>query len=395
MLKIRGLVRASNSIRSHLQAGLRSEDVEQFRMRVRRIVLEVEEICSNYGLRPNQLPGPSWMAYKFLKEIDLENLPMVREGEIAAKPSIVRIKNLVKIGEQFTQGLWQNLGHAISSMDEREKLKRAIEGHVSAVERICGNNDATPASLEGPSRQTYCWLKFLSIDNNLPLHLEALQRAKNAIRDFQVTQQVILQMTCMTALWRNRQHRNGLLIKVNEAFLGADKNVWEAIIWNATILRLAEYDERIMKYAESDDFGELLDEIDSFASPPPPPAQGRAHNLDESFERVNRSYFGGAMAKPKIVWNRTLTLRKFGHYQPSRDTVMISISLDDLAVPDFVLDFVVYHELLHKKHGATTINGRRQAHSPAFRADERLFHQFKEAELFIHQLALKHRGLIK
>src|SRR5262249_17601343 len=99
------------------------------------------------------------------------------------------------------------------------------------------------------------------------------------------------------------------------------------------------------------------------------------------------------MSKPTLAWNRMLTARKFGHYQPGRDTIMISITLDDPEVPPFVLDFVMYHELLHKKHGSMTVNGRRLSHSPAFRAEEQRFAQYHEAERLIHELALRQLGV--
>src|SRR5262249_53786654 len=140
-------------------------------------------------------------------------------------------------------------------------------------------------------------------------------------------------------------------------------------------------------------FNETLFELESFAAPPPPPARGRSHDLNESFARVNAAYFGGLMTKPTLVWNRTLTARKFGHYQPSRDTVMISVTLDDPDVPDSVVDFVMYHELLHKKHGSMVVNGRQLAHSPAFRAEERQFAEYHEAERLIHELALRQREM--
>jgi hypothetical protein len=71
---------------------------------------------------------------------------------------------------------------------------------------------------------------------------------------------------------------------------------------------------------------------------------------------------------------------------------MVSVSLDDPKVSAFVVDFVMYHELLHKKHGVMTVNGRRLAHSPGFRADERQFVEYHEAERQLHELALRQRG---
>jgi hypothetical protein len=72
---------------------------------------------------------------------------------------------------------------------------------------------------------------------------------------------------------------------------------------------------------------------------------------------------------------------------------MISITLDDPEVPAFALDFVMYHELLHKKHGSMTVNGRRLSHSQAFRAEERRYAQYHEAERLIQELAARQRGV--
>ena len=75
-----------------------------------------------------------------------------------------------------------------------------------------------------------------------------------------------------------------------------------------------------------------------------------------------------------------------GHYQPAADTVMISITLDDPGVPDYAIDLVMYHELLHKKMGAQQINGRRYAHTETFREEERKFRYYAEARAFLDKL---------
>ena len=106
--------------------------------------------------------------------------------------------------------------------------------------------------------------------------------------------------------------------------------------------------------------------------------------------RVNAAYFGVALARPRLVWNRALTGRKFGHYRRSTDTVMLSVSLDAADVPAWVVDFVMYHELLHKKHGIALVNGRRFEHTAAFRAEERRFAECDQADRFLKDLALKH-----
>jgi hypothetical protein len=114
---------------------------------------------------------------------------------------------------------------------------------------------------------------------------------------------------------------------------------------------------------------------------------GFVHDLAASFGRVNATYFDDEIPRPRLTWSRTFTGRKFGHYDAVRDTVMVSASLDAANVPAFVADFIVYHELLHKKHGVRWNNGRMAVHTPTFQREERLFKRFSEAEAVLNKLA--------
>jgi hypothetical protein len=179
------------------------------------------------------------------------------------------------------------------------------------------------------------------------------------------------------------------LLKAHIGFQNADRQVWQSLLQCSLGQAAHAVEQTYREFAASEDFNEAIFELESFAAPPPPPTRGRAHDLNEIFMRVNDVYFGGLMLKPTLTWNRTLTARKFGHYQPGRDTIMMSITLDDPDVPAYVLDFVMYHELLHKKHGSMTVNGRRLSHSQDFRAEERQFAQYHEAERLIRELELR------
>ena len=71
--------------------------------------------------------------------------------------------------------------------------------------------------------------------------------------------------------------------------------------------------------------------------------------------------------------------------------MMLSVSLDDARVPEQLVDFVMYHELLHKKHGSLLVSGRWLAHMPAFRADEQLFADYSDARSHLNALAAASR----
>ena len=119
--------------------------------------------------------------------------------------------------------------------------------------------------------------------------------------------------------------------------------------------------------------------------------RGQFYDLNEIFERVNRSFFQNKLEKPVLSWSQKKTHRLFGHQDAVHNTIVISRTLDDSRVPQFVVEFVLYHELLHIVHPMRIVNGKRQIHSPAFRRDERKFTRFEEAELWLERLAKQQR----
>jgi Predicted metal-dependent hydrolase len=116
-------------------------------------------------------------------------------------------------------------------------------------------------------------------------------------------------------------------------------------------------------------------------------AKGEFYDLDEIFDRLNRVYFRNSMEKPVLTWSARKTFQRLGHHDSTHETIVISRSLDDRKVPPFVVDFVVYHEMLHIKHPTVHRNGRRYNHTPAFRRDEEKFEHFDEAEEWIERNA--------
>jgi hypothetical protein len=70
---------------------------------------------------------------------------------------------------------------------------------------------------------------------------------------------------------------------------------------------------------------------------------------------------------------------------------MLSASLDDVNIPDYVLDFAMYHELLHKHLGYYTRNNRRISHHAEFRELEAQFPQFERAQQYLAKIGKKIR----
>jgi hypothetical protein len=117
-------------------------------------------------------------------------------------------------------------------------------------------------------------------------------------------------------------------------------------------------------------------------------SRGENYDLDEIFHLINQIYFQNSLPKPNLTWSAQQTYRILGHHDSTHQTIVISKSLDNLRVPRFVVEYVVYHEMLHIKHPTRYENGRRFNHTPAFRRDEREFAFFEEAEGWIEKNAL-------
>lgn len=114
-------------------------------------------------------------------------------------------------------------------------------------------------------------------------------------------------------------------------------------------------------------------------------SKGEAYDLDNIFTFLNQFYFAGSLPKPVLTWSAKKTFRILGHHDATHSTIVISKSLDDKKIPRYVVEFIVYHEMLHIKHPTVHHNGRRYNHTPIFRRDEEQFAYFEEAEKWIEQ----------
>jgi predicted metal-dependent hydrolase len=116
------------------------------------------------------------------------------------------------------------------------------------------------------------------------------------------------------------------------------------------------------------------------------PARGHFYDLDSIFEELNTRFFHGLMARPRMSWSQTKTRRILGHYDPAHNAIVISRIFDHPAMPRYVLDYIVYHEMLHLKHPVKLRGSRRCVHSAEFQAEEKLFPQAAEANTFLKRL---------
>jgi hypothetical protein len=190
-----------------------------------------------------------------------------------------------------------------------------------------------------------------------------------------------------------RFRENRLLIRVSDLFVDAPQPVVQAL----AVILLAKLYRRQVASDLHDTYRRFIlrSEIQERArnarsqrgrQPRAASALGRWQNLEKRFEGLNAAYFGGQLERPRLTWSRTKSRRILGRYDSTHRTIFISLLFDSPHTPDVVLDYVLYHEMLHIKHPSRAEDCRLVAHTPEFREEERQFAGYRQALAWIKRL---------
>jgi len=404
-IRIKGLVSLMNHVREQLSQGIPAEDADNFRASVRDSIRTVEALCRKNHITPDDLPAPSRRAYAYLKGLDLRTLPL-RAADAPAAPKTIHISNVISTCNRYHD----EFAHLAAAKQpptwhteqaDVVRLAKRLRSDAGAIEAICAEEGGTPANLPTQSQRGYQWLKFLADADTLEQHLtsltQAYQKAKTsaARKLLPPTRQqlpVHIDFYTTSVLYRTRARDDGTHVVANEGFIGAPRAIVKALVYAALSSKNKAQVAEVKAYAQEEAFDEVRVALALTTADLSTNTQGQHFDLAEVFDRVNATYFDGALPRPRLTWNKTLTHRKFGHYQATTDTVMVSLSLDDASVPAYAVDFVMYHELLHKQLGIKVVNGRRYAHTSAFKSAERAFKRYNDAQKVLVRLSKQHRA---
>lgn len=118
--------------------------------------------------------------------------------------------------------------------------------------------------------------------------------------------------------------------------------------------------------------------------------RGKVHDLERRFARLNALYFHSEVEIRILGWSRRRSRRVLGHYDQAMSAIVINSALDNPLVPDFVIDYVLFHEMLHARLGEEQSAKRRIVHHRRFLEAERAFPDYERANRFIREnLAVK------
>lgn len=111
--------------------------------------------------------------------------------------------------------------------------------------------------------------------------------------------------------------------------------------------------------------------------------------LEESFRRVNERYFLGLVEQPNLIWG-SFSIRTFGSYDFKTDTIRVS-SIFQNEEPVF-LDYIMFHETLHKQRKFFKSGNKTYYHDKRFKRLERVFENAEQIEKELSKVARRARS---
>jgi SprT-like family len=107
--------------------------------------------------------------------------------------------------------------------------------------------------------------------------------------------------------------------------------------------------------------------------------KGRCYDLRILFEKLNGECFNSSMGKVVVGWSRRKSRRILGHFDPSHNSITISRIFDGPEVPEYVISYILFHEMLHARLMTPSNFDLRNLHSAQFKNEEKRFKWYQES----------------
>ena len=116
------------------------------------------------------------------------------------------------------------------------------------------------------------------------------------------------------------------------------------------------------------------------------PARGRCFDLAEMFTELNARYFQGQVQRPVLGWSAKRSRTVLGHYDSAHHSITVSRWLDSPAVPRYLVEYIMFHEMLHIRCPVERNGHRRIVHSREFQKEEKKFPKYEQARRRLKRL---------
>jgi hypothetical protein len=113
--------------------------------------------------------------------------------------------------------------------------------------------------------------------------------------------------------------------------------------------------------------------------------KGKYYSLREIYQELNGDYFNNQIEIRRIGWGLRKSIARLGHYDPVHHTITLSPLLDTPRVPQYVVRYIVYHEMLHAIFEDSPSSGYRRHHPAEFRRAEKSYPDYASAKKFLRE----------
>jgi hypothetical protein len=386
-IRFAGLVRLANGVQRELCRAVPHGRREELREQVHRAVSLVERTLGAHGASLKAVPGPTRRAYEFLRTIDFDQIELGADDRSAPAQGQVVVRGLIARVEQIGDDLAQLAGQPDSQLGEAASNIARVHSRIEA--HVCRANIGFGA-LTSRSREHLAWLRYFADEPRVQDYVAAVRRARSTFESVAPADRwprpIIVHFRPTHSVFRARAESGRTRVLLPTPMITLDDIQFIELARALFGRRSRKHNAALHSILLAKKYQQVRLELEALSGIVEE-TRGMVHDLAESFDRVNSTYFGNTMPRPRLTWNRSITAGKFGHYHYATDTVMISRALDRPHVPSFVVDHVMHHELLHKKHGLRWHRGRSHAHTSEFRRDEMVFERFREADQYLQALA--------
>ncbi len=382
-LVVKGLVRYADRVRRELSHPINPARLNELRTGVEAEVKALAEHLAREGMTARDMPAPTRRAYLFLAGLDWDAVNVDLQEHASGPPP----------GSVFFSGLERNVKVltarlALADPAGREALLASLRKMTGEIEGLCAT--LQPHQIKPKARALRGWLAYFAQAENFERYCSALLLAREALNlaarraGKTVGDLPVIRFVPMSGIYRVRFGRTHLEADLIPPLICLGEADWHElagrIFTNAR--GMSVYLERIV---QRDDYRAIQAELEAGGGVVER-SRGLHHDLASSFERVNAEYFASALPRPRLTWSSVLTRRKLGHYDRAHDTVMVSSALDAPLVPGCAVDFIMYHELLHKAQGNGSSTSRRIVHDAKFQRDEKRFRLYDQAKTALAKL---------
>ncbi len=147
----------------------------------------------------------------------------------------ISIKNIKAQQNTILENIFNLAATSTPNSAEIQQLAQTLIRTATTIEKICLNQQATPANLTRSSRQIYSWMKFLTDEHNLQLHLNSTYRVRQIVQEIlkknqQPSVKLTIELTNLAGLYKGKRSNSFVNISISEGFINAPYEVLQALV---------------------------------------------------------------------------------------------------------------------------------------------------------------------